>query len=87
MVWTVEYDLAAAKSLRKLDGKNAARVLDYMDKVALLPDPRSRGKALTGRLSGFWRFRVGDFRIICDFLDDEMIILALDAGHRSSIYR
>ncbi len=58
-----------------------------MDEVQALDDPRSRGHALTGELSGLWRYRVGDWRIICKIKDTELIILVVDLGHRRSIYR
>ncbi|MBR2462237.1 MAG: type II toxin-antitoxin system RelE/ParE family toxin [Spirochaetaceae bacterium] len=58
-----------------------------MDEVQALDDPRSRGHALTGELSGLWRYHVGDWRIICKIKDTELIILVVDLGHRRSIYR
>lgn len=51
-----------------------------------LDNPRDRGKALTGGLSGLWRYRVGDYRVVCDLQDPRLVILVIDIDHRSSIY-
>ena len=67
MAWTVEYTDTAKGQLRKLDKQVARRIVDFMDeRIAPLEDPRSTGKALTGPLGAFWRYRVGDCRVICD---------------------
>lgn len=86
LAWTVEYDRDALSALKKLDKPVAAALVNYLDEVAVLEDPRSRGKALTGNLAGLWRYRVGDYKIICDVQDDELIIVAVDLGHQSKIY-
>lgn len=86
MAWRIEFTQAADKSMRKLDRQIAARVLDELDKVATLEDPRSRGKALTGNLAGLWRYRVGDYRIICNIEDGVLVILVVDVAHRSKAY-
>jgi mRNA interferase RelE/StbE len=57
------------------------------DRIASLDDPRSTGHSLTGQLSGLWRYRVGDFRIICDIQDQRLVVLVVEIGHRSEIYR
>ena len=88
MAWTVEYTDTAKGQLRKLDKQVARRIVDFMDeRIAPLEDPRSTGKALTGPLGAFWRYRVGDWRIVADVQDARMVILALDIEHRSTIYR
>ncbi|WP_415713759.1 type II toxin-antitoxin system RelE family toxin [Maridesulfovibrio sp.] len=84
MGWTVEYTSKAKKSLRKLDKKVAERILDYMDDLP--EDPRGKGKALLGNLDGFWRYRVGDYRVLAKLEDDKLIILVVEAGHRRKIY-
>lgn len=86
MTWTVEYDRDAVKALKKLDKPVAASIVDYLNEVATLDDPRSRGKGLTGNLAGLWRYRIGDYRVICDLHEETLIIVALDLGHRSNIY-
>ena len=88
MVWTIHYTESALKELRKLDRRQAERILDFMDtRIAPLDDPRTRGKALTGPLGDLWRFRVGDCRIICDILDAELIVLVIKVGKRGNVYR
>lgn len=86
MASEVEYTATALRQLRKLDRPIARRIVDYLDEVAQLDDPRSRGKALVGDRAGVWRYRVGDYRILCELLDAELVILALEVGHRGDIY-
>lgn len=80
MAWTVSYTETARKQLRKLDRQIARRLIDFLDaRVAGQADPRSTGKALTGPVLGsFWRYRVGDYRIICDLQDGTLVVLATD---------
>ena len=88
MAWTINYSDSALKELRKLDRQNAKRILDFMDtRIAVLDDPRDRGKALTGPLGALWRFRVGEYRVICDIQDAELIILVIKVGNRKDVYR
>ena len=88
MVWTINYTDSALKALRKFDRQQIKRILDFMDKrVAVLDDPRTRGKALTGPLGDLWRFRVGDYRIICDIQDAELVVLVVKIGKRGDVYR
>ena len=75
------------KQLKKLDAAISKRVLDYLEQVELLDNPRSRGKALTSNLAGLWRYRVGDYRILCRIRDDELIITVIEIAHRSTVYR
>lgn len=81
------YTDSAMNTFLSLDRTVQKRVKKYMDEVQALDEPRSRGHALTGELSGLWRYRVGDWRIICKIKDTELIILVVDLGHRRSIYR
>ena len=88
MVWTIEYEEVARRQLRKLDRQAARRIVDFLDhRLAGLEDPRALGQALHGRLKAYWRYRVGDYRIVCDVLDDRVVILIVQIGHRSDIYR
>ncbi|MEY1549442.1 type II toxin-antitoxin system RelE/ParE family toxin [Providencia manganoxydans] len=87
MAWTINYSERALKSLRKMDKKNVRRIIDFMDlRIAALDDPRQSGKPLKGELGEFWRYRVGNYRILCEIRDDELIILAATIGHRKEIY-
>ena len=89
MAWTVDYTETASKQLRKLDKQTARRIVDFMDdRVAGQQGPRSTGKALTGPLLGaFWRYRVGDCRIICDLQDGALRVLVVEVGNRRDIYQ
>ncbi len=89
MVWAIEFDEAAKKELAKLDRQVARRLLDFLkQRVISLKDPRSVGQALKGsKLGEFWKYRVGDFRIIANIQDQKMIILILRVGNRREIYR
>lgn len=87
MVWTINYTDTAKDQMRKLDKQTARRILDYMDKrISGQDNPRSCGKVLTGSLGGLWRFRVGDYRVICDIQDETVVVLVLKIGHRSKVY-
>jgi mRNA interferase RelE/StbE len=88
LVWTIDYTQTARKQLKKLDKLVARRILDYMDdRVAKQEDPRSFGKALSGALGTLWRYRIGDFRAICEVQDNAGKILVLQIGHRRAVYR
>ena len=86
MAWTIEYSARARRALSKLDRTVSAQIIDYLHEVSTLDDPTIRGKALTGNLAGLWRYRVADWRIVCDINHQRFIILALDIGHRSDVY-
>ena len=76
------------KQLRKIDKSNARLILKYIkNNIITLEDPRLRGKALVGAKQGLWRYRIGDYRLICKIEDDKLLILALSLGHRREIYR
>ena len=88
MAWTIEYTDVARTQLRKLDKAAARCILDYMDqRIASLEDARSLGKALRGLLGEFWRYRVGDYRIICDLQDEKLRVLVVRIGNRKDVYR
>ncbi|ANX03017.1 type II toxin-antitoxin system RelE family toxin [Immundisolibacter cernigliae] len=88
MAWTIDYTGTARKQLLKLDKQTARRIVDFMDaRVAPADDPRSTGRALSGPLGGFWRYRVGDCRVICDIQDGALRVLVVDIGHRREVYR
>jgi mRNA interferase RelE/StbE len=89
LAWALDYSAQAQKQLRKLDKQVATRILDFMrDRVAQLDDPRSAGKALLGSvLGGYWRYRVGDYRLVCEIQDGKLCILVVEVGNRKEIYR
>lgn len=86
-MWKVIFSPPAAKWLDKVDRRTALRVRNALRAVAVLDDPRVRGKRLSGALAGLWRYRVGDYRIICDIKDKELVILAIKIDRRDDIYR
>ena len=89
MAWRIELSASAAKQLRKLDPQVARRILIYLrDRIAPLDDPRSLGEALRGKeLGDFWKYRVGDWRIIADIEDSVMLIIVIRLGNRQEVYR
>ncbi len=89
MIWRIELDKAAERDLDKLDPQIARRILRFLhDRVASLDDPRSIGEALKGsRLGEFWKYRVGDYRIISSIEDEAVRILVVEIGNRRKIYR
>lgn len=77
----------AKKNLKKMDRQNASMIIGWMEKnLQGCENPRIHGKGLTANRSGQWRYRIGEYRVICEIQDDKIIILALEIGHRSTIY-
>ncbi|KGE50220.1 type II toxin-antitoxin system RelE family toxin [Xanthomonas axonopodis] len=89
MAWRIEIDPAAEKELDKLGREVAKRILRFLfDRVAKLDDPRSIGEALKGsKLGEFWKYRVGDYRIIADIQDGALCILIVRVGNRREVYK
>lgn len=89
MAWKIEFDPAASKELDKLDSIVAKRILRFLyDRVARLDDPRSVGEARRGsKLGEFWKYRVGDYRIISRIEDGKLLILVVKIGNRRDVYR
>jgi mRNA interferase RelE/StbE len=89
LAWQIKFDDAAKKDLAKLDKPIARRITTFLRKrVAVLDDPRSIGEALTGsKLGEFWKYRVGDYRIISSIEDGELRILVVKIGNRREVYR
>lgn len=89
MAWKVELDPAAIRELRKIDQQRARRILSFLhERVAPLDDPRSIGEALKGsRLGIYWKYRVGDYRVISSIEDDALRILVVRIGNRRDVYR
>ena len=89
MKWTINFSKHVDKELTKIDNKITKRILRFLrDRVAILEDPRSIGESLSGsKLGNFWKYRVGDYRIICSIEDKEIIIFVVSIGHRKAIYK
>lgn len=87
MTWRVDFLASAKRDLKNIDKRWQLAILDYLeDEIASLDNPRSRGKSLVGDKQGLWRYRVGDYRIICQIVDTELLILAIMIGHRKNVY-
>lgn len=87
MTWKIDILPSAEKQLQKLDGSVQKRVLAFLyQRLLSAKSPRSLGKALTGRLAGLWSYRIGDYRVITDIKDNELIILVVQLDHRRQIY-
>ena len=88
MGWTVEIADFAERQLRKLDPPVRRRILDYLeDRIEDCKNPRHFGEPLKGARAGLWRYRVGDYRIVCQIGEQRLVVLALAIGHRREIYR
>jgi mRNA interferase RelE/StbE len=89
MAWEIELSDLARKNLSKLDPQTAKRILSFLEnRLAKLDDPRSLGEALQGaKLGDFWKYRVGDYRIIADLQDMRLRIVVVAIGNRREVYR
>ena len=89
MAWRIEIDDKAKKELAGLDKMQAKRITAFLrERVAVLDDPRSIGEALKGsKLGAFWKYRVGDYRIIASIEDSALRILVVRIGNRKEVYR
>lgn len=85
-MWALRYEDSAAKEFRKLDKATQRRIANYMREVCELEHPEDRGKALTANYAGYWRYRVGNYRLICRFFRGELRISVVEIGHRSNVY-
>ena len=89
MAWQIEFDPDALKDLRKIDKPVQVRLVGFLrSRVGALDDPRSIGEALSGqRLGSYWKYRVGDWRIICDIQDQRIVVRVLRMDNRREVYR
>ena len=89
MAWQIKFDDASKKDLAKLDKQIARRITEFLrERVAVLDDPRSIGEALRGsKLGEFWKYRIGDYRIISSIEDGALRILVVKIGNRREVYR
>jgi mRNA interferase RelE/StbE len=87
-MWRLEFSKRADKQLSKMDPGIRRVILAWLLKnVDGCEDPRAHGKGLTANRSGKWRYRVGDFRILCEIKDEELVVLAIEIGHRREVYQ
>lgn len=89
MNWTIEYDILVQKQIKKLDPQTRNRIRSFLhERLVQLDNPRTIGEALQGsKLGNYWRYRVGDYRILCDIQDNRLVVLVIEIGHRREVYR
>lgn len=89
MAWQIEFSPDANRALTKLNIDTQKRIVRFMrERVADMDNPRSVGKPLVGpALGGLWRYRVGDYRILCKIEDEKIYIIVVEIGHRSEVYK
>ena len=88
MAWKVELANSAEKELAKLDKTEARRIVSFLsERVSKAENPRSFGAPLKGPLKKYWKYRVGNYRLICDIQDEKITVLVLRVGHRGDVYR
>ena len=88
MAWRIELTDSARKTLKKIDPQVARRISTYLrERIATADKPRDLAKSLQGELRQYWRFRVGDYRLVCDIQDDVLRVLVIRIAHRKHVYR
>ena len=87
MGYKLVWDDFASNNLDKLDSSVRKQILKFLDKLDKRDDPRTLGEALEENLAGYWKYRVGNYRIIAEIQDDKLIIILIAIGHRDKIYR
>ncbi len=89
MAWKIEFSPGARKDLRKIGASEAKRILKFLyERVRAAEDPRTTGKSLAGpTLGGIWRYRIGDYRILCQIEDEKICIIVIEIGHRREVYK
>lgn len=86
MAWKTQFKRSAEKDLQQIDHKQQKRIIAFLTSPGLLENPRSQGKAMKPPYHGFWRYRVGMYRIICELQDQVTIILVIEIDKRGDIY-
>ncbi|MCP4473813.1 MAG: type II toxin-antitoxin system RelE/ParE family toxin [Gammaproteobacteria bacterium] len=87
MTWTIKVSKTAQKQIKSLDKSSQRRLIEFLRTRINPSNPRQTGKPLKGKKKDLWRYRIGDYRIICDLQDEEITILVLAIGHRSKVYQ
>ena len=88
MGWRIAFAQTAERELRKIGRTDQARIVAFLERrLALRDNPREIGEALAGEWTGYWKYRVGDWRLIAQINDGEIIIMIVRIGHRGAIYR
>lgn len=84
--WTIEFKQSAVKELKKIDKISQKRIIKFLESTVYLESPRLRGKALKGGHKDLWRYRIGNYRVICDLEDEKLVVLVVRVGHRKDVY-
>jgi mRNA interferase RelE/StbE len=87
MAYTINWSLKAAAEYAKLGNSIKNQIDKFLEKLKERDDPQSMGKALVGNMAGLWRYRVGDYRIVVEIKDRELVILIVSIKHRSIVYK
>jgi mRNA interferase RelE/StbE len=88
MAWSIEFSEDADRDFSKLDKSVQRRIFRYLhERIASAANPRDFGKPLLHELAGLWRYRIGDYRILCRIEDDKLTVLVVEIDHRSRIYK
>lgn len=88
LAWTIKWEEHAFKELKKLDKSTQRAILRYFnERIAIHTNPRRFGKRLTANKAGLWRYRVGDYRMICQIQDQVLTVLVLRVAHRRMVYK
>lgn len=88
MSYRLKFSKEAIKTLKKMDKHQSALITRWLYlNIDGIANPYSRGKALTSNLAGYWRYRIGDFRVICEMHDDQLVVLVISIGHRRDVYK
>lgn len=88
MSWHVEFSKKAEKQIKALDRGQREMIYRWLYKnIEGCEDPRAHGHLLVGELGGLWRYRVGKYRVLCEIHDDELVVIAVEVGHRSKVYK
>jgi mRNA interferase RelE/StbE len=87
-MWKIKYLKSLKKSFNNLDSQTKEKIIDFLEnKIANMENPRQFGKALKGNFSELWRYRLGNYRIVCEIQDNALVILVVRLGHRKVIYK
>lgn len=87
MAWTIKFDARAKKELKKLGSVAAKDILNYLaERIAPCDDPRAFGAALRFDLAGLWKYRVGNYRVVCNIEEESITVLVVHVGHRRDVY-
>lgn len=87
MSWIIEFTEEADEQLQRLDKPVRERIRKYVKELEKLPNPKIRAEALKGDLGDFCKYRVGDYRLICQIYEEKLLVLVVKIGHRSKVYR